>query len=107
VTTGWINPAIGFKMEMTLGHLYESPQQGATVPLYGCKRGATDYFVSLDHNCEGARILGKNGYGYAQPVAGRNLVPLYRCSTATDHFVSRDAKCEGQTTDELLGYAMP
>jgi hypothetical protein len=107
VTTGWINPASGFKMEMTLGHLYESPQQGATVPFFGCKRGSTDYFVSLDHNCEGERTLGKNGYGYARPVAGRKLVPLYRCSTETEHFVSTDAKCEGATTDQLLGYAMP
>jgi hypothetical protein len=107
VTTGWINPASGFNMEMTLGHLYESPQQGATVAFYGCKRGSTDYFVSLDHSCEGERILGKNGYGYALPVAGRKLVPLYRCSTGTDHFVSKDSKCEGATTDQLLGYAMP
>lgn len=107
VTTGWINPASGFKMEMTLGHLYEGPQQGATVQLFGCKRGSTDYFVSLDHNCDGERVLGKNGYGYAQPMAGRKLVPLYRCSTETSHFVSKDAKCEGATTDQLLGYAMP
>lgn len=107
VTTGWLNPSDGFKMEMTLGHLYESPQQGATVQFYGCKRGSTDYFVSLDQNCEGQRILGKNGYGYALPVAGRKLVPLYRCSTAADHFVSTDAKCEGARTDQLLGYAIP
>ena len=107
VTTGWVDPSGGFKLQMTLGHLYEGPQQGATVPFYGCKRGSTDYFVSLDNNCEGQRVLGKNGYGYAHPVAGLNLVPLFRCSSKTDHFVSTDAKCEGQTMDELLGYAMP
>jgi hypothetical protein len=107
VTTGWVTPEGDFTMQMTLGHLYESPQQGATVPFYGCKRGSTDYFVSLDEGCEGARMLGKNGYGYAHSVAGLNLVPLFRCSTKTDHFVSTDAKCEGQTTDQLLGYAMP
>jgi hypothetical protein len=105
VTTGWV--AGGFKLESTLGHLYESPQQGATVAFYGCKRGSTDYFVSLDHACEGQRMLGKDGYGYAEPVAGLNLIPVYRCSGGGDHFVSLDAKCEGQTADELLGYVMP
>ena len=37
-----------FSLQSTLGHLYESPQQGATVAFYGCKSGETDYFVSLD-----------------------------------------------------------
>jgi hypothetical protein len=90
-----------------LGHLYESPQQGATVPFYGCKSGSTDYFVSVDISCGGARILGTNGYGYAKPVAGMNLVALYRCSTAVDHFVSKDPLCEGHTAGLLLGYALP
>jgi hypothetical protein len=106
VTTGWVNPA-EFKLQELLGHVYESPQQGATVPFYACKNGSTDFFVSLDHNCEGERMLGKNGYAYSHPVAGLNLIPLYRCSTKTDHFVSKDAKCEGSTTDELLGYVLP
>jgi hypothetical protein len=107
VTTGWISPSGGFQLQSTLGHIYESQQQGATVPFYGCKRGSKDYFVSLDNACEGQRILGKNGYGYSQPVDGLNLVALYRCKTKQDHFVSADPKCEGQTTDELLGYVLP
>ena len=107
VTTGWIDPTHGFLLESVLGHLYQGPQQGASMAFYGCKKGNTDYFVSLDSACEGQRILGKNGYGYAQPVAGLNLVPLYRCSTGHDHFVSQDPKCEGETTDKLLGYGMP
>jgi len=105
VTTGWVDS--GFVLDTTLGQLYESPQQGATVAFYGCKRGSTDYFVSLDHACEGQRILGKDGYGYAQPVADLNLVPVYRCIGNEDHFVSLDPQCEGHTTDELLGYVMP
>ena len=105
VTTGWVDSS--FKLQGTLGHLYEAPQQGATVAFYGCKNGSTDYFVSLDNECEGQRILGKNGYAYANPVAGMNLVPLYRCITNRDHFVSSDPKCEGQTTDKLLGYVLP
>ena len=107
VTTGWIDPNGGFTLESTLGHLYPSPQQGATVPFYGCKGGSMDYFVSLDSACEGARMLGRNGYGYSRPVAGLDLVALYRCSSGHDHFVSKDPNCEGQLTQELLGYVLP
>jgi hypothetical protein len=107
VTTGWVDPKGNFSLQSTLGHLYQSPQQGATVPFYGCKNGSTDYFVSLDGLCEGARILGTNGFAYSRPVAGLNLVALYRCSTGHDHFVSKDPECEGQSTQELLGYVLP
>ena len=107
VTTGWVSPDAGFQLEQTLGHLYASPLNGASVPFYGCKAGLADYFVSLDINCEGYLILGKNGYAYSQSVPGLNLMPLYRCRTAHDHFVSKDPKCEGQITDGLLGYVLP
>jgi hypothetical protein len=107
VTTGWVDPSAGFRLEFVLAHLYNSPQQGATVPLYGCKHGNTDYFVSLDSACESQRILGKVGYGYSQSAPGLNLVPLYSCKTDHDDFVSKDPKCEGQTTVQLLGYALP
>jgi hypothetical protein len=107
VTTGWISPGAGFQLQAVLGHLYSRPFNGATVPFYGCKAGQTDYFVSLDIGCEGQRALGKNGYGYSQPVPGLNLVALYRCFTGTDHFLSTDPKCEGQSTDMLLGYVAP
>lgn len=107
VTTGWVDPNGGFSLQSTLGQLYQSHQQGASVAFYGCKSGSTDYFISLDSGCEGTRILGINGYGYPQPVAGRNLVALYRCRTNNDHFVSTDPKCEGQSTDALLGYVLP
>ena len=106
-TTGWIDPNGGFTLQSTLGHLYESPQQGATVPFYGCKAGSMDYFVSLDSACEGARMLGRNGYGYSRPVAGLNLIALYSCSTGHDHFLSADPKCEGQSPQGLLGYTLP
>jgi hypothetical protein len=107
VTTGWVDPSGGFKKDSMLGQLYQSPQQGANVPFYGCKAGSTDYFVSLDSACEGARILGKNGYAYSSPVNGLNLIALYRCRSTYDHFVSQDSNCEGQTTEELLGYVLP
>ncbi len=109
VTTGYIDPKGGFTLEKTLGHLYESPQQGATLAIYGCKAGSTQYLVSLDDACGGARILGTNGYGYDKPVAGLPLVPLYFCTTSTDYLVSNDQACEGLAPGSgyLLGYALP
>lgn len=107
VTTGWISPSGGFQLQSTLGYLYTTPSEGATVPLYGCKAEFTDYFVSLDTGCEGQRILGLQGYAYEKQISGLNLVGLYRCSTGRDHFVSKDPRCEGQTTDMLLAYVLP
>jgi hypothetical protein len=107
VTTGWIDPAGGFRLEQALGHLYANPLHGATIPLYGCNGTQRDFFVSLDIGCEGQRILGTEGYAYRQPVSGLNLIALYRCISAQDYFVSKDPKCEGRTTDELLGYILP
>lgn len=107
VTTGWIDPSGGFKIELALGHLYEAPQNGANTPFYGCKSGSMNYFVSRDHLCEGYHIMGLQGYGYAQPIAGLTLVPLYRCLASEGHFVSQDAGCEGATMEQLLGYALP
>jgi len=107
VTTGWVSPDGGFHLEYSLGYLYASPQQRATVPFYACKGGQQDYFVSLDVRCEGQRILGTNGYGYSDPISGLDLVALYRCRTGHDHFVSKDPKCEGQTTEQFLGYVVP
>ena len=106
VTTGWIDGNAGFQLQQQLGHLYPHPEDRATTAFYGCKNGDSDYFLSLDVNCEGQRALGKNGYGYKEPMPGLNLVPLYRCSTGTDHFASGDPKCEGQTTEQLLGYIL-
>jgi len=107
VTTGWVSPNGGFQRESTLGHLYSTQFQDAVVRFYSCKRESFDYFVSLDVDCEGQRMLGTNGYAYPRPVSGLNLAPLYRCSSGHDHFVSKDPKCEGQNTDMLLGYVLP
>ena len=81
--------------------------KGATVGFYSCKSGSSDYFVSLDAACDDHQVLGINGYGYGKPVAGLNLVALYRCNTSTDDFVSNDASCESRATGRLLGYALP
>jgi hypothetical protein len=106
-TTGWIDPSGGFNLQSTLGSLYEGPQNGATLAFYSCKSGSTDYFVSTDSACEGQRILGLDGYGYAQPQAGLALTPLYRCASGHDHFVSTDSGCEGEDPAPVfLGYAV-
>ena len=102
VTTGYVDTSV-FHLEKTLGYLYESPQAGATTPLYGCVSGNNDYFVSPSSSCEGQLFLGINGYAFSSAQAG--TVPLYRCYTGSDHFVSTDASCEGQHTEQLLGYA--
>jgi hypothetical protein len=107
VTTGWVDPKGGFVLDTALGHLYQGPQSSLTVPLYGCKSQATDYFLSLDGACEGSRILGITGYAYSRQVAGLNLAALYRCSSGHGHFASLKSDCEGEQSEGLLGYVMP
>jgi hypothetical protein len=107
VTTGWIDP-VKFFSDTTLGHLYAVPQPGANQPFYGCKQDAIGYFVSLDQMCDGQRILGINGYGYAKKPAGITTIPLYSCvSTRYGRFLSRDPACKGNSKGELFAYALP
>ena len=106
-TTGWINAAKFFP-DGTLGHLYITPQNGANQPFYGCKAGSKDYFISLDMACNGQRILGVNGYGYAQQPSGVAAVALYSCNAANHgQFLSKDPACEGKGSGTLLGFALP
>ena len=107
VTTGWVDSNANFTLESVLGHIYEGPQSGANVSLYGCKSGSTGYFVSTDSTCGGNLLLGINGYIYPSPQTGQSLVALYNCSMASDAFVSNDANCEGAGAGALLGYALP
>jgi hypothetical protein len=107
VTIGWVSPSAKFQKQQTVGHLFASPQAGATIRLFACVRGKMDYFVSLDGACEGERIVGTNGFLYSHPDAQQKLVPLYRCATSRSHFVSQDPRCDGQQNDGLMGYALP
>jgi hypothetical protein len=108
VTSGWIDPEGKFLLDSTLGHLYAAPENGANQAFYGCKEGATRYFVSLDLACNGQRILGVNGYGYAQQPAGVASVALYSCtSAAKGRFLSKDPACEGKGAGTLFAYALP
>jgi hypothetical protein len=66
------------------------------------------YFVSLDPACDGQRILGVNGYGWAHQPGGTATVALYTCtSTHYGRFLSKDPACEGNGQGKLLGYALP
>ena len=106
VTTGWVDPDGSFALQSTLGQLYESPQHGATTAFYACKAGTKDYFISTDPFCDGQRIIGLEGYGYAQPKAKIKLSPLYRCSTGTVHFASTSATCNNAPDPALIGYIL-
>jgi hypothetical protein len=119
VTTGYIDPTAGFKLGSTLGHIYQGPQSGANVTLYGCKNGTSGYFVSTDSTCGGSLLLGVNGYLYSTPQSGVSLVPLYNCNNAPAAYVSNVASCQAAGTSTnvgpgsatgagaLLGYALP
>ena len=107
VTTGWVDP-VKFFFDTNLGHLFAVPQHGANQPFYGCKQDAVGYFVSLDQACEGQRILGINGYGYAKKPAGMTTIALYSCiSTQYGRFLSRDPACKGNGDGKLFAYALP
>jgi hypothetical protein len=124
-TTGYIDPTAGFKLGTPLGHIYQGPQSGANVPLYGCKSGNAGYFVSTDITCGGSLLLGLNGYLYPAPQSGVSLSPLYTCNNAAATYVSKNAACQGAgasastnsgptsnpsagpAAGTLLGYALP
>jgi hypothetical protein len=107
VTSGWIDP-VKFFPNKTLGHLYTVPQKEANQPFYTCKKDSVGYFVSLDVGCGGQRILGINGYGYAQKPTGVSAVALYSCmSTSYGQFLSTDSACEGKGAGKLFIYALP
>ncbi len=107
VTTGWVDPAGQYQLEKSLGHLYESPMQGADLAIYGCKQGSVGYFVSTDRNCNGATFRGIVGYGFQTPPSSTQVVPLYACTAGQDQFVSNDSECEGNGSGNLLGYGLP
>jgi hypothetical protein len=104
-TTGWIDAAKFFP-DATLGHLYTTPQNGANQPFYGCKEGSTGYFVSLDPACNGQRILGLNGYGYAEQPTGVATVALYSCTSEHGRFLSQDPSCKGEGAATLFAYVL-
>ncbi|PPK62740.1 S8 family serine peptidase [Actinokineospora auranticolor] len=89
-----------------LGGAYTTQQPG-THALYRCQVnwGYTDYFTSLDANCEGRGRLGVLGYVHSSPT-GTFTIPLYRCVVRAngDHMESNQSNCENQNSEGLLGY---
>jgi hypothetical protein len=127
VTTGFVppdyteTPPNGNAMKpVVLGYLDLNPVPGE-VPLYDCQSGSAilpvtsdgvltdssaDRFVSLDSSCEGANVIGLNGYLFSQQPPGIATQPLYRCrASQSSRYVSQDPKCEGHVNEKLLGYA--
>jgi hypothetical protein len=108
LTTGWIDPEGGFVLKSTIGHLYESPQQGASLAFYGCKDGSSDYFISTDNTCGGKFLIGLEGYGYFQAQASPSMKPLYSCYSDREHyFASQEVECNNQGRGTLLGFILP
>jgi hypothetical protein len=105
VTTG--PTSAGYAYEFGLGYLKPGGGPGM-LALYSCLSGAEDHFLSFDPACEGRTSLGRIGYSYAAPPAGRESVPIFRCIVGgrPDHFASNDPGCEGQTKELALGYAL-
>lgn len=108
VTTGYHDPNAFHAESTVLGSLYEAPNGAANVPLYSCKQGSEDWFVSRDPACEGQLTEGLIGYAYPSAPAGVSSIPLYRCYVPSngDHLISPDPACEGLTTEQLLGYSL-
>jgi hypothetical protein len=100
VSTGALPP--GWFFEFTLGYAL-TREGGDRAPFFSCLAGSADAFVSLASNCEGQRVLGRDGFLYT--AAGPDTTALYRCNTGVDHFVSADAACEGHKVEARLGYA--
>jgi hypothetical protein len=96
----------GFSAEGTLGIVLRSPT-AETIPIYGCRNGTNDWFLSRQSNCEGKTVLQVEAYLYnwnaPQPA---DTVGIYRCVRSNGkHFASTSAACEGSVQEGLLGYA--
>lgn len=108
VTTGYRDPNAFTAESTVLGSVYEAPNGAATQPLYSCKQGSEDFFVSQDPQCESQLTEGLIGYVYPTQPSGITSIPLYRCVVPGDgdHFVSTDPGCEHQVTESLLGFSI-
>ncbi|MGH9153572.1 MAG: hypothetical protein ACRD03_14480 [Acidimicrobiales bacterium] len=86
------------------------------VPLFGCQRGpltvgpdgvltgaGADRYLSLE-KCEGANVLGVNGYLYPEPPADVETEPLFACRDGGAQFVSLDPECDGKAVEAPLGH---
>jgi hypothetical protein len=94
----------GFAYEVTLGYLLPSGGSNRHA-IYGCRSGASDYFLSFDAGCEGTTPLGRDGFAYDTPPDGVDTVAVWRCvRPGIDHFFSHDPGCEGYTSEGRMGF---
>jgi hypothetical protein len=108
-TTGYVDPKGNFKLQSVQAQLYSGPQNGATVPVYGCKSGTTSYFLSPDSGCSGSLLIGLNGYALPTSSALPGKVPLYSCGATEHKFISNRSDCgdksAGKSKGALIGFA--
>ena len=100
-TTG--SAAAGYTSSATVGYLSSRTGTGL-VPLYNCRAGTADYFVTKDSGCEGQFPLGSNGY-LATSSGGAYTVPLTRCQGGGQgHYTVTNGNCGAGNVEGLLGY---
>ncbi|MDX8146929.1 LamG domain-containing protein [Lentzea sp. BCCO 10_0061] len=100
-------PAPGYVAEGRHGLLALTAQPG-TRPLYSCRNGSYDQFVSTDAACEGKTVLSTLGSIWTEAPEGLESRALYRCTLPGgdgDGMVSNAENCEGHPA-ERLGYAL-
>ena len=89
--------------------LLEAGERPGTKPLYSCRNGAVDQFVSPLADCGGFNVLQTLGWVYTSPPAAPS-VALYSCHVAglDDHYLSADPGCENDAADQegRIGYAL-
>lgn len=91
--------------------LLKAGEKPGTVPLYSCRNGALDQFVSPDANCGGDQysVLQTLGWIYTSPSSAPS-VALYRCHVdgLDDHYLSADPGCENPSAvnEFRVGYAL-
>lgn len=95
----------GYFLNFWQGYI-ENTSLPNTVPLYSCLVNGTDEMTSLYSNCQGATLLGQDGYIYSSLPSGVAGSALWLCHipSSGDHFNSTASNCEGQSVDYLLGY---
>ncbi len=89
--------------------MLEAGEKPGTVPIFSCRSGARDQFVSTAANCEGTSFLQTLGWIYDSPPAAPS-VALYRCTVPglDDHYLSTETGCENPeaVNEFLVGYAL-
>lgn len=99
--------APGYVSEGSHGLLALTAQPG-TKPLYSCRNGTYDQFVSLDADCEGKSVVSTLGSIWTAAPEGVESRALYRCTLPGgdgDGMVSNSDTCEGFPA-ERIGYAL-